>query len=193
LEAKARALANLEAPTAEYVLGAYHHLWQIEKSFRMSALAVSHWLERQTGWSIKKLVKTPTAHLAVVFIALAVSHWIEGRTGWTIKKFIRSPRPYRTVNISTGSHLLTAEDPYPTTSAKRWPLSTPRVRTSLAQLRPCRREATADGRWWMDFMVVDCLCGPSRVWPRPRRCRCASRCAGFAGRLGRSGRGTPPR
>ena len=43
LEAKARALAglkgyvtNLEAPTAEYVLGAYHQLWQIEKSFRMS-------------------------------------------------------------------------------------------------------------------------------------------------------------
>jgi hypothetical protein len=24
----------------------------------MAALAVSHWLERQTGWSIKKLVKT---------------------------------------------------------------------------------------------------------------------------------------
>jgi hypothetical protein len=43
LKAKARALAglkgyvtNLEAPTAEYVMGAYHQLWQIEKSFRMS-------------------------------------------------------------------------------------------------------------------------------------------------------------
>jgi transposase len=43
LEAKARALAglkgyvtNLEAPTAEYVMAAYHQLWQIEKSFRMS-------------------------------------------------------------------------------------------------------------------------------------------------------------
>jgi hypothetical protein len=43
LEAKARALAglkgyvtNLQAPTAEYVMGAYHQLWQIEKSFRMS-------------------------------------------------------------------------------------------------------------------------------------------------------------
>ena len=39
LEAKARALAglkgyvtNLEAPTAEYVMGAYHQLWQIEKA-----------------------------------------------------------------------------------------------------------------------------------------------------------------
>ena len=27
---------NLAAPTPEYVLGAYHQLWQIEKSFRMS-------------------------------------------------------------------------------------------------------------------------------------------------------------
>jgi hypothetical protein len=42
LEAKARGLAglkgyvNLEAPTAEYVMGAYHQLWQIEQSFRMS-------------------------------------------------------------------------------------------------------------------------------------------------------------
>ena len=43
LEAKTRALAglkgyvtNLAAPTPEYVIGAYHQLWQIEKSFRMS-------------------------------------------------------------------------------------------------------------------------------------------------------------
>jgi len=43
LEAKARALAglkgyvtNLAAPTPEFVLGAYHQLWQIEASFRMS-------------------------------------------------------------------------------------------------------------------------------------------------------------
>ena len=43
LEAKTRGLAglkgyitNLDAPTPEYVLGAYHQLWQIEKSFRMS-------------------------------------------------------------------------------------------------------------------------------------------------------------
>src|SRR5215208_7314044 len=43
LVAKARTLAglkgyvtNLQAPTPEFVLGAYHQLWQIEKSFRMS-------------------------------------------------------------------------------------------------------------------------------------------------------------
>jgi hypothetical protein len=43
LEAKARALArikgyttNLTSQTAEFVIGAYHQLWRIEKSFRMS-------------------------------------------------------------------------------------------------------------------------------------------------------------
>jgi hypothetical protein len=43
LETKARALVglkgyitNLEAPTPEFVMGAYHQTWQIEKSFRMS-------------------------------------------------------------------------------------------------------------------------------------------------------------
>ena len=43
LEAKARTLAgwkgyitNLATPTPEYVIGAYHQLWQVEKSFRMS-------------------------------------------------------------------------------------------------------------------------------------------------------------
>jgi hypothetical protein len=42
LEAKARALVglkgyvtNLPEPTPQFVLGAYHQLWQIEKSFRM--------------------------------------------------------------------------------------------------------------------------------------------------------------
>jgi hypothetical protein len=28
-------VTNLEAPTAEFVMAAYHQLWQIEKSFRM--------------------------------------------------------------------------------------------------------------------------------------------------------------
>ena len=43
LEAKARAIAGLKAyitnmtdPTPQFVIGAYHQLWHIEKSFRMS-------------------------------------------------------------------------------------------------------------------------------------------------------------
>jgi transposase len=69
--------------TPEFAIGSYHELWNIEKSFRMSksdlqarpvyhrkrdsieahltivfaALAVSRWIEAQTGWSIRKFVK----------------------------------------------------------------------------------------------------------------------------------------
>ncbi|WP_438672249.1 IS1634 family transposase [Solihabitans fulvus] len=70
--------------TARFVIDAHHQLFQIEKSFRMSkhdlqarpiyhrkrdsieahltivfaALAISHWIEDRTGWSIKKFVRT---------------------------------------------------------------------------------------------------------------------------------------
>ena len=70
--------------TADFVISAYRQLFQIEKSFRMTksdlqarpiyhrtrdsieahltivfaALAVSRWIEHQTGWSIRKFVKT---------------------------------------------------------------------------------------------------------------------------------------
>jgi hypothetical protein len=75
---------NLTEQTPAFVIGAYHQLWRIEKAFRMSkhdlqarpiyhhkresidahltivfaALAVSHYIETQTGWSIKKFVRT---------------------------------------------------------------------------------------------------------------------------------------
>ena len=77
-------LAGKVCVGAEFVIDAYHPLWRIEKSFRMfkhdrqarpiyhhkresidthltivfAALAVSHYTERQTGWSIKKFVRT---------------------------------------------------------------------------------------------------------------------------------------
>jgi hypothetical protein len=70
--------------TAEFVISSYHKLFEIEKSFRMAksdlqarpvyhhlrdsieahltivfaALAASRWIEAQTGWSIRKFVKT---------------------------------------------------------------------------------------------------------------------------------------
>ena len=53
------------------------------------------------------------AHLSIVFTALAVSRWIEDRTGWSIKKFVRTARRYRTIQIQTGEHTLTAADPLP--------------------------------------------------------------------------------
>ncbi len=114
LEAKVRALAgwkgyttNLTSQPAEFIIGAYHQLWRIEKSFRMSkhdlaARPIYH----RTRDSIE-------AHLTIVFAAMAVSHWIEHRTGWSIKKFVRTARRYRTVQIRAGQQILTAADPLP--------------------------------------------------------------------------------
>ena len=113
LETKARSLAgwkpyitNLDAEPA-WVIGSYHQLWRIEHAFRMS----KHDLRARPIYHHKR--ESIDAHLAVVFTALAVSHWIEARTSWTIKKFVRSLRRYRTVQINTGSHILTAEDSLP--------------------------------------------------------------------------------
>jgi hypothetical protein len=115
LEAKTRALAglkgyttNIENPTAEFVIGAYHQLWRIEKSFRMS----KHDLKARPIYHHKR--ESIDAHLTIVFAALAITRFIEDRTGWSIKKFVRTTRRYRTVQIRVGQHRLTAEDPLPT-------------------------------------------------------------------------------
>ncbi|BCQ07396.1 IS1634 family transposase [Mycobacterium heckeshornense] len=75
---------NLTDASAEFVIAVYHQLWHIEKAFRMSkhdlqarpiyhhlresieahlsivvaAMAVGHYAEIQTGWSIEKFVRT---------------------------------------------------------------------------------------------------------------------------------------
>jgi hypothetical protein len=82
---------NLVGRPASFVIDAYHQLWHIEKAFRMSkhdpqarpiyhhlresieahlsivfaAMAVSHYIETQTGWSIKKFVRTARRYRTV--------------------------------------------------------------------------------------------------------------------------------
>ena len=114
LEAKSRALAgwkgyttNLVTQPAEFVIGAYHQLWRIEKAFRMS----KHDLQARPIYHHKR--ESIEAHLTIVFAAMAVSHYIETQTGWSIKKFVRTARRYRTVQIKAGRQTLTAADPLP--------------------------------------------------------------------------------
>ena len=111
---KARGLAGLKGYTTnlttvgpEFVIDAYHQLWRIEKSFRMS----KHDLQARPIYHHKR--QSIEAHLSIVFAAMAVSHWIEHQTGWSIKKFVRTARRYRTVTIQAGSHTLTAAEPLP--------------------------------------------------------------------------------
>jgi hypothetical protein len=112
LEAKARALAglkgyvtNLASPTPEFVMGAYHQLWQIEKSFRMSK---SDLRARPIYHHRRDSIE---AHLTIVMAALAVSRWLERETGWSIKKIVQTLRPYRSIAVQTGNHILHAGTP----------------------------------------------------------------------------------
>jgi transposase len=93
--------------TAEFVTGAYHQLFQIEKSFRMSKSD----LQARPVYHRKR--DSIEAHLTIVFAALAVSRWIEHATGWSIRKFVKTARRYRTIQIQAGDHLITAADPMP--------------------------------------------------------------------------------
>jgi CheY-like chemotaxis protein len=120
LEAKARTLAGLKGyitnlaacpggtpVTAEFVIGSYHRLYEIERSFRM---AKSDLQARPIYHHQRDSIE---AHLTIVFAALAVSRWIERQTGWSIRKFVKTARRYRTVEIQAGDHVITAADPIP--------------------------------------------------------------------------------
>jgi hypothetical protein len=43
--------------------------------------------------------------------ALAVSRWLERVTGWSIKKLVQTLRPYRSIAVKTGDHILHAGTP----------------------------------------------------------------------------------
>jgi Transposase DDE domain len=120
LEAKARSLAGLKGYvtnlttrpdggplTAEFVIGSYSRLLQIEKSFRLS----KHDLQARPIYHHKR--ESIEAHLTIVFAALAITRWVETTTGWSIRKFVRTARRYREIQISTGQHTFTAADPLP--------------------------------------------------------------------------------
>src|SRR4051795_69814 len=106
LETKARALAGIKGYvtnlaacpdgtpiSAEFVIDAYHQLFQIEKSFRMS----KHDLQARPIYHRQR--DSIEAPLSIVFAALAISRWIEDRTGSSIKKFVKTARRYRTLKI----------------------------------------------------------------------------------------------
>jgi transposase len=93
--------------TPEFVIGAYHQLFQTGKSFRMAKSD----LQARPVYHRKR--DSIEAHLTIVLAALAVSRWIEHATGWSIRKFVKTARRYRTIQIQAGDHVITAADPIP--------------------------------------------------------------------------------
>ena len=95
---------TMDAPTPDYVLDAYHQLWQIEKSFRVQVRPQARPIYHHKPDSIE-------AHLTIVMAALAVSRWLERVTGWSIKKLVQTLRRYRSIAVQAGDHILHAGTP----------------------------------------------------------------------------------
>jgi hypothetical protein len=118
LETKARALAgskgyttNLTEQGAEFVIGAYQRLFQIERSFRMS----KHDLAARPIYHHKRA--SIEAHLSIVFAALAVSRLVDG--------------PHRTPAADSSRR----RTPYPRIYTTRSPRSAgPNLRTNVSQV-----------------------------------------------------------
>jgi hypothetical protein len=75
---------------AQEIIAAYHQLFQVEKSFRMSKSD----LKARPIFHHK--LDSIRAHLTIVFAALAMARFIEGRTNISIKKFIQKLRVIKT-------------------------------------------------------------------------------------------------
>ena len=81
---------------AQYVIDAYHQLFEVEKSFRMSKSD----LEARPIFHHKR--SSIEAHLTIVFAALAIARFIEGKTGISIRKFLHKLKPLKTGVILVG-------------------------------------------------------------------------------------------
>jgi Transposase DDE domain len=97
-------VTNLPATTLDgaAIIAAYHDLWQVEHSFRMTK---SDLRARPIFHRERDAIE---AHLTIVFAALAVSRHLQDATGVSIKKLVRTLRPLRTVRINVAGHPITA-------------------------------------------------------------------------------------
>lgn len=93
-------LTNLPAQqaTGAQVIGAYHDLHEVERSFRMSKTD----LRGRPIFHRKK--DSILAHLSIVFTALAISRTIQQRTGLSIRRVLQILRPLRSAVVQVGGH-----------------------------------------------------------------------------------------
>jgi transposase len=87
--------------SAEMIIGAYHNLLEVEKSFRM----VKSDLKARPIFHQKR--DSIEAHLTICFGALAISMYIQEKTKISIKKFVQRLEPLKTAVIKMGSKEIT--------------------------------------------------------------------------------------
>ncbi len=93
----------IQSMPADRLIGAYHDLWQVERSFRMTK---SDLKARPVFHHQRDAIE---AHITVVFAALAVARHLQDLTGISIKKLVRILRPLREVDITIRGQQLTAQ------------------------------------------------------------------------------------
>jgi len=86
-------VTDLDIPAQE-IIDAYHQLFQVERSFRMSKSD----LKARPIFHHKR--DSIEAHLTVVFAALAIAKTIQDATGITIKRFLQKLSPVRSAVIN---------------------------------------------------------------------------------------------
>jgi hypothetical protein len=98
--------------TGQAVVAAYHDLYQVERSFRMtkSDLAARPMFHR--------LRDSIEAHLTIVFTALAVSREAQARTGLSIRKILTTLRPLRSATLTISGNTITVPPRIPEASQK---------------------------------------------------------------------------
>ncbi|BCT77770.1 IS1634 family transposase [Sinomonas cyclohexanicum] len=92
------------------VIGAYHDLWAVEASFRMTK---SDLKARPVFHHQREAIE---AHLTVVFAALAIARHLQDATGVSIKKLVQTLRPVRSATIEVNGQRLTLEPNIPPTA-----------------------------------------------------------------------------
>jgi len=78
----------------DHVVTAYHDLYQVERSFRMTKTDLA---ARPVFHRLRDSIE---AHLTIVFAALAVSREAQARTGLSINKIVKTLRPLRSATIT---------------------------------------------------------------------------------------------
>jgi transposase len=89
------------------VIAAYHQLWQVEASFRMTK---SDLRARPVFHHEREAIQ---AHLTVVFAALAVSRHLQDNTGVTIKRLVQILRAARSATIEINGQRMTLDPDLP--------------------------------------------------------------------------------
>jgi hypothetical protein len=104
-------VTNLDATVmaATEVIGKYHDLWHVERSFRMSKTDLE---ARPMFHRTREAIE---AHLTIVFTALAVAHCIQERSGLAIANVIKQlrPLPSATIVINGANQTFPPEIPEP--------------------------------------------------------------------------------